>query len=224
MDYEFFRDGLLLFDKYTFSKEKNFETISGVYKLNRVVNEIVYLAKFKIVVIINTKDKNDIPVVYLPKIVKPKGFSHIYQDDRCCLGLNYEIGLLWNKNRTFVNFLLNIVDPFLVNYLSYNESKTYINGDRPHAQSGVIDYYSKFFPTIPLENINNTLIYCFDRVSRKEFVRGNNPCPCGSGKIIRRCLHKKELESFVNLASSTTQLRSAFLKDMKNIGGHNAQI
>jgi len=226
MAFEFFKDGLIFFDEYTFSELDGNETISGTYNLDVKVKDKIYQEKFAIVINLDKTSVTKIPEVYLPQIKIPFKFEHIYKERRnlCCLGLNYEIEYAWGKNHTFIDFLRFVLDPFLVNYLEYKVNTKYIDGDRPHAQHGVIDYYSQFFPSISSKQLKNTLIYCLNRILKKEFVRGHNPCPCGSGKNIRKCFHKKELEEFVNSTNSSLRLREAFILDMKNIGGNNEQI
>ncbi len=226
MAYEFFNDGLFLFDEYTFTQLNNNETISGIYNLDVQVKDKIYQAKFAIMINIDIKNLLKVPEVYLPKIKIPFKFEHIYKDKNnlCCLGLNYEIQLAWGKNHTFFNFLTLILDPFLVNYLEYSENRKYIDGDRPHAKNGLIDYYSQFFTSIPTNKIMDTLMYCYQKIKRNEFAKGNNLCPCGSGDIIRRCKHWEEITTFINQTSQNKVLKSSFENDIKNyLGDENGK-
>lgn len=220
MDFDFFRDGLVLFDEYQLTKFDKFETISGIYNLDVIVKDKVYQGKFAVIINIENT-KNFIPEVYLPNLSLPYKFEHVYKDKNnlCCLGLNYEIELTWGEKRNFYNFLTKILDPFLVNYLEYCQTKNYINGDRPHAKEGLIEYYSQFFPNENHNKIIPILLYCYHKISRNEFAKGNNLCPCGSGKNIRHCIHQQKIREFINNALNNAYLKNAFLNDMKNFIG-----
>lgn len=216
----FFKDGLILFDEYKFDHNNEFETISGIYNLDVKVENKIYQAKFAVIINVSTKIKS-IPEVYLPNLSIPYNYEHVYKDkiNLCCLGLNYEIELCWGKNRSFYDFLTKILDPFLANYLEFKETKNYIKGDRPHAKKGFIDYYSQIFSHISNDRIIPTLIYCYNRILRNEFARGNNLCPCASGKIIRHCIHQNDIRSFINNCRNNKYLKIAFFNDMKNYIG-----
>lgn len=220
MAFEFFKDGLILFDEYQFTNCDRFETISGIYNLNVKVKDKIYQAKFAVVIKIENK-KMFIPEVYLPNLTIPYKYEHVYKNNNnlCCLGLNYEIELCWGKNRTFYNFLTKILDPFLVNYLEYSATGNYINGDRPHAKDGLIEYYSQFFLNENYNIIIPILLYCHHKILRNEFAKGNNPCPCGSGKNIRHCNHQTEIREFINTALNNAYLKNGFISDMKNYLG-----
>lgn len=220
MEFDFFRDGLVLFDEYQLTSLNKIETINGIYNLNVKVKDKVYQEKFA--VIINIKNtKTFIPEVYLPNISIPYGFEHIYKNKNnlCCLGLNYEIELSWGTKRTFYDFLTKILDPFLVNYLEYCKTKSYINGDRSHAKEGLIEYYSQFFPNVKYNNIFSFLSYCYIKALRKEPAKGNNLCPCNSGNRIRNCIHQEIIRQFINNLLSNKNLKEAFIKDMTNYIG-----
>lgn len=226
MAFEFFQDGLFLFDEYTFNQLDNNETISGTYNLDVQVKDKIYQAKFAIIINVDCKNLTKIPEVYLPKLSIPFKFEHIYKDRKnlCCLGLNYEIELAWGPKRSFSNFLTLVVDPFLVNYLEFKENKKYINGERPHAKNGLIDYYSQFFTSISTNKIIDTLMYCYNKIKRKEFAKGNNLCPCGSGQILRHCNHWDEIKTFINKTSQSKTLKLSFENDIKNyLGDENGK-
>ena len=181
MAFEFFQDGLFLFDEYTFNQLDNNETISGTYNLDVQVKDKIYQAKFAIIINVDCKNLTKIPEVYLPKLSIPFKFEHIYKDRKnlCCLGLNYEIELAWGPKRSFSNFLTLVVDPFLVNYLEFKENKKYINGERPHAKNGLIDYDSQFFTSISTNNCVETpkiIISSLNQVIKEklEIITNNN--------------------------------------------------
>lgn len=184
MDKKFFQDGLHLFSSYYIKDDDlNFISISGIYNLNVEVKGNLYRGQFTVIIQAN-KQNWDIPELYLPKVTIPHGFGHIYKDNKCCLGLNLEIENAW-RPRTFISFLENIVDPFLVNYLSFLKTKQYILGDRPHEKEGVLNYYSQFFNTSHYEEVNGILKYVYNKLKRKELIKGHNSCPCGSNKKLQ---------------------------------------
>lgn len=216
---EFFEKCLFMFDKYNLKKENDFEILDGIYNLHVKVHNSIYRDKFRMIVKRSLKNNTEIPEVYLPNVKKIKGFEHIYNDGKCCLGLNYEILLAWGENRNFSEFLSNIVNPFLVNYISVEKTNEYINGDRPHAEFGVWSYYSKYFLQFPNNSIKNVLIYCHNQILRNESCKGHHFCPCASGKIIRKCEHREELKNFIEQTSSNKYLKSAFIQDVKKFLG-----
>ena len=63
------------------------------------------------------------------------------------------------------------------------------------------------------------LMYCYQKIKRNEFAKGNNLCPCGSGAKIRCCTHWDEIKQFINNTSQNKILKLSFECDIKNYLG-----
>lgn len=105
-----------------------------------------------------------------------------------CLGTSTEMYLKFNKRKNIINYLDNLLLPFLY-YTSYKEKygrEPYAS--RPHGNEGVFGYYKELFG---IENVLNIINLLNDVISPKNNYK--KKCPCGSGVRMKKC-HKNILD------------------------------
>jgi hypothetical protein len=94
-------------------------------------------------------------------------------------------------------FLTTVVDIPVRNFLIGNslveKGEPWPHGDRSHGVQGVLEFYGDLLGTAEPTAIARFLLAI---VNRK--VRGHWSCPCGSGRIIRKC-HKDAVEALRNV-------------------------
>lgn len=156
-----------------------------------------------------------LPIVWLPHEKRPFGFEHLYTDNTCCLGLTHEIISIWGSKQSAQEFFDNVVDIFLINLLAFRRNGKCATDERPHAEVGICDYYKNLFGMTAAECLNS-LPYLFQKVSRSEFAKGHNLCPCGSNKKLRHC-HGEQINSFIKSLYSNMELKKAFLQDIRGL-------
>lgn len=185
-------------------------TIKGSYHLYREHENKVYDETFDLEISVSNHHEELYPRVNRFEGI-PKGFNHVFDNGTCCLGLNYEILDAWGPRSTEI-FFEEILDPYLMNVISFREDEKCITGERPHGGEGVTQYYSKFFTGIPEEKIHNILKYLHGKLIRDERLNRQSPCPCGSGQKLNNC-HYEELDRLHSKLKEDS--KEAFLKDYK---------
>lgn len=189
--------------------------IAGNYYLNRSYNGEIFYKMFYLVIILDKTRQIKLPIVWLPQEIKPNNFAHMYSDNTCCLGLNHEIMKLWGPNQNAVDFFDNVIDIFLINYLSFKRNGRCATQERPHGTQGVINYYENIF-NLPYDQCAKILPFILSNAKRKELAHGHNVCPCGSGKKLRNC-HGNLINGFLRELFASDDCREAFIDDVKMI-------
>ena len=170
LDYIINDDELIIFGDLNINHEYNNVKMSGVF--------YTYI-KF------DYDFPNSIPIVEDPKNMIID--FHKNANGTLCLGCDSEIIFKlkkdYNKDISISRFIEIFVIPFYYSYL-YNKSyKSTPYGERSHGALGIVEYYCDMFKT---DNIQTLEILKYLSLSK---YKGHHICPCGSGKIIRKC-HK----------------------------------
>lgn len=213
---KFIEDTKKIFTRYQeIEVEKNSPTserltIKGSYRLYREHESKIYDEAFNLEISVSDQYEELYPRVSRFEGI-PKGFNHIFDNGTCCLGLSYEILDAWEP-RTAEIFFKNILDPYLMNIISFREDDKCITGERPHGGEGVTQYYSKFFTDVPEEKIRNILKYLHGKLIRDEKLNRQSPCSCGSGQKLIDC-HYEDLNRLHSKLKGDS--KEAFLKDYK---------
>lgn len=95
----------------------------------------------------------------------------------------------WQAAPNIVSFLDTIVAPFLawqVYYDAFGCPPPW--GERAHFGKGVLQYYAEILGLPETANI----IGFMRLLARKNPPQGHESCPCGSGKNLRACNHRKK--------------------------------
>jgi len=195
-------------------KKLGFVELRGIYRLNASMDGIVYNREFDLLVLVG-KTNSKIPLMLLPTENMPKGFEHVNPDKDCCLGTAHEVLKKWGPGKRAEDFFRWIIDPYLVNLISFCETGKCVTKERPHGYDGLKCYYSELLGmTIPETDI--TLKYIFDRVEKKVVVKGHHICPCGSTQNIRKC-HMESIRAFVDDINCNELSKEGFMQDMSGI-------
>ena len=162
--------------------EEDNGVIEGTYQLYRIVDETVYYGSFYMKIDCN----HLIPEIYLPNNMnemKKEGFNHFYREGNCCLGTNLDILLKWGNKRNAVDFFDNIVDAYLVNYLSFKETGKPLFGEYGHR--GLKDYYCELFNTD--KDRLCTIIRRVNHILRLKKVSDSEMCLCSPNRKFNNC-------------------------------------
>lgn len=163
--------------------------VHGVYDIQ--VPDSSRSIEYGIVLVLPENYPKSPPLLYCndPRLPIDNIDRHIMPHGQACLGVNAEIGMRWPPGSSIVDFLNNLVTPFLI-WQAYYEThqKAPPWGGRSHFGQGVLEFYRE-----NLGMTGNEPVVGFMRLlARKNQPKGHEPCPCGSGEKLRDC-HRKML-------------------------------
>jgi hypothetical protein len=121
-----------------------------------------------------------------PKLPMCEIDRHILPNCCVCLRVKAEIKMRWKRGSNLVDFLANLVEPFLVwqaYYDDHGEAPPW--GARPHGKPGIFQFYEELWENPLPEDLDVEGFIAL--LARKEKPKGHEICPCGSGKKLRIC-------------------------------------
>ncbi len=126
----------------------------------------------------------------LPEVIELQGkvvsnYEHLNNDGTFCLAVPIAEQLAFKKEPNLLGFVNNLVVNYLYSYCYWQQYGEYPFDDSPHGIEGFVDYYEKLFEA----ELSPELFVGIERIMKHGY-RGHHPCPCGSGKIVRKC-HKQ---------------------------------
>ena len=158
--------------------------VHGIYKLS--IPDSNRKIDYRIALLLPSKYPKIPPEMFCndPKLPIGEIDRHIMKDGRACLGVQADISMRWAAGPTIVEFLENIVEPFLVWQAYYDAFKKPPSwGEFSHGKNGIIEFYAELLG----RNVNSPIIEFMKLLARKNRPKGHEPCPCNSGKLLRNC-------------------------------------
>lgn len=168
------------FPQLHFSVRNDTVFLSGSFPLtdgDKVVDSFLIEVEFPF------KFPEGIPLVYeiggrIPRIVD----RHIYPSGEVCLSFPLQLSEVFHEGSSLVDFLNGPVRSFFVSQSYFELTGEWPFGEWAHGTEAVIDYYATILKTYDKDLISRYL-----KVISKKEIKGHWPCPCGSGKLLRRC-------------------------------------
>jgi hypothetical protein len=112
---------------------------------------------------------------------------HVYDSGACCLAV-WERWLVDNADTSFAAFLKGPLRDFFLSQCVFQNTGRWPFGDRAHGTDGMLEAYSEVLGVkAKRRDVAERL-----ELLTKPWPKGHWPCPCGSGRIIRKC-HRDEL-------------------------------
>jgi hypothetical protein len=144
---------------------------------------------------INASDKypTEIPSVKEIGGTIPKEYHH--SEEFLCLETPFTIWEIFRKDETLLNFVDNLILPYLLSYSVFKESgeKNFERDIHGHAHGarGILEDYKKRF------NANDDIATVkLLHILAEDNYRRHDPCPCGSRKKLKKC-HEKYIYPIV---------------------------
>jgi len=113
---------------------------------------------------------------------KIPAFFHRNSDGYLCLCTPVEQHLTFSQAPTLENFMLNLLNPYLLSWLWYDRFNKTPWGERKHGYIGLVESYQDL---LKLNDIRHTISFMVEFVKNKLHHKEN--CPCGSGRLFRKC-------------------------------------
>jgi len=107
---------------------------------------------------------------------------HQYPDRTLCLGAPAEVWRRFKKDPRLITFVSTMVVEYLYGYAYYEKYGKLPFGELSHGSKGIREYYQEIFNTNDVMVVLSIL-----KPMAEGNYRGHLPCPCGSGKISRKC-------------------------------------
>jgi hypothetical protein len=131
---------------------------------------------------------------------------HQYSDRILCLGAPAEVSRRFKDDPMLLNFVETLLIEYLYGYAYFEKHGTLPFGELSHGCRGIREYYEEAFST---DDVQITLSLL--KVLADDTYRGHHACPCGSGKILRKC------HGPVLLGLLKNQPKEQFLSDSSNV-------
>lgn len=111
----------------------------------------------------------------------PDTFHHL-DDGSLCLGAPLYMRMVFIQNPTLLGFVQNLVIPYLFTFCYWEKFGEMPFGELSHGWKGIMEYYRELF-----NSSSDVVVINLLKILAEDNYRGHHYCPCGSGKIIRRC-------------------------------------
>lgn len=118
-----------------------------------------------------------------------------------CVGVPVELWVRLGGDFSIKTFLEKALRPYLIGNSMVEEGKPWPFDESTHGSVGVLEFYQRYLGISEPDDVGDFLLAVL--AGR---VRGHWPCPCGSGKPIRRC-HNENVRSI--RAAPISMLRSS---------------
>ena len=109
-------------------------------------------------------------------------YEHIYENGTLCLGVPIEERRLFLEQPSLLGFVNRLLIPYLFGYCYWKQNKTHPFDESEHGTKGIVQYYIENFGLTYEVSVLAVISYVYEHG-----YRGHHPCPCGSGKRVRKC-------------------------------------
>lgn len=179
--------------------------IRGTLSFSATFKDVTIVDSFLILIILPDDYPDSPPNVQETGGRIPSDF-HQYGDRTLCLGAPVEVVRRFKADPRLVAFVETLVVEYLYGYAYYEKYGHLPFGELSHGCQGIREYYLDAFGT---DNVR--IVMALLKVLADGAYRGHHACPCGSGKILRKC------HGPVMLSLLKYQPTDQFLWDVKNI-------
>ena len=136
---------------------------------------------------------------------------HVNPEGTLCLGVPEQLWMELKGDCSVTAVLDGPIRNFLIGNGLCEMGEPWPFGERPHGGEGILEFYKE-----QLETDDPAKVFNFIRALAKGSMRGHWLCPCGSGKILRKCHHStwvslRSLPKAV-LESSATHILAQYRK------------
>lgn len=119
-------------------------------------------------------------------------YHHYYPDGRLCLATDSQISIRFINGFDLIAWMSEFVEVYYFSYEYYERFGIFPLGERAHGSRGIIQTYQDFLMG---KDVGET--YKLMHFIKDQAYRGHHPCPCESGKLLRKC-HGQAMLRFYN--------------------------
>lgn len=179
--------------------------IRGILSFSATFKNVTITDAFSVLIRLPQDYPNSPPTVQETGGRIPADF-HQYPDRTLCLGAPVEVWRRFKADPRLVTFVETQVVEYLYGYAYFEKYGVLPFGELSHGAQGIREYYQDLFKTNDVQIVLALLKPMADGT-----YRGHHACPCGSGKILRKCHGPSMLDLVKHLP------KEQFLRDSENI-------
>ena len=182
------------------------DTATGGEAIVTGVIEVIPDVGFSTHLIIPDNYPNRVPSLKCnPKEIPCEVDRHVYRDGMACLCVTSEYRTHWPPESDITDFLSTLVVPYFVAQAFYDAHGHWpATGQRSHGRKGIVESYREYLD--PLGSVSARTVHdTMKLMARVSAPKGHDPCPCGSGRKLRKC-HR---EIFSNLRTKIDRRHAA---------------
>jgi len=179
--------------------------IRGMLSFSATAQDVTITDAFSILIMLPHDYPNSPPTVQETGGRIPANF-HQYGDRTLCLGAPVEVWRRFKADPRLVAFVGTLVVEYLYGYAHLEKHGTLPFGELSHGCQGIREYYQDLFNTDDVQ-----IALALLKLLADDAYRGHHACPCGSGRILRKC------HGPVLLGLLEHQPKERFLRDTTNI-------
>ncbi len=155
--------------------------ICGQFEIDLELGENSYQDTYKLEIILPENYPQTPPTVRELENRIPKEF-HLNPDKTLCLAPPLAVRKKFTENKTLLGFFIHLVAPYLFSFNYWKQYGAMPYGEYSHGGKGIWEYYQKCFDVTTDFSVLSLLKSLVENT-----FRGHLQCPCGSGKITRKC-------------------------------------
>lgn len=202
-----------IYEKYpnlhAFTNEEGLIEVAGVFPVYGVDREVLDCYTVSITLPENFPRK--LPIVYeVGGRIPRKPDYHINPDGSACVFLPDDRWRCFPVDASFIDYLNGPLHNFFLSQTYYAVKKQWPFGEWKHGVGGLYEYYQWLIRTD-----DKVTIARFLHLLRKNNLKKHYDCPCGSGKVVKKCC----VEIIKDLRSKITP--EVATKAMNNLGFDN---
>jgi len=137
---------------------------------------------YEVEIILSPKYPQQLPRARETELKIPDNYHHNMPEGTLCLETPFTIHKIFRQNETLLNYVDNLLVPFLHGYSCYSRYGKAPSGEHAHGAEGVLEDYKVYFK-VPDDLKALRLL----SILAEDNYRGHHLCPCGSNNIIRKC-------------------------------------
>lgn len=164
--------------------------LSGTLSFEAVPDEEVYdglapiTESFEIQIKIPDTYPDELPAVKETGGKIDGDYEHTFQEGALCLAVPVEMRRIFSGQPTLLGFVNNLVVPYFYGYCHWEKHGEHPFGEQKHHGAGILQYY---VDRLSLSDEATALAFLCSLYEYEYGYRGHHICPCGSGRIVRKC-------------------------------------
>lgn len=165
------------------TESKHGTVISGRLSFDTTAQGLEPIADwFDIEVHVRFKYPQNLPMVREVGGKIPDSYPHSDEDGTLCLGVPVDERRIFSQQPSLLGFVDRLVIPFLYGYCHWQRYGKHPFGEHKHGDEGIVQYYVE---TLELDaEVIAMSVVCF---LYEHGYQGNQICPCGKKRIVRKC-------------------------------------